>query len=101
MKNDWIKDIDYSKFLDGDLELLVDVIGIEKFIELYEYFAKTAIYFSERPLMGMKQEYIKKYFGVKGERELARMLGVSERLVYKIGAQKHTLHNQQSLFDGK
>lgn len=99
MKMDWIKDIDYNKFLDGDLKLLVDIIGIDKFIELYCHFAKTAIYFSEKPLMEMKQEYIRKHFGFKNEKELARMLGVSERLVYKIGSQKVILSNQQDLFN--
>ncbi|AFH47807.1 Hypothetical protein IALB_0093 [Ignavibacterium album JCM 16511] len=99
MKMDWIKDIDYNKFLDGDLKLLVNTIGIDKFIELYSHFAKTAIYFSEKPLMEMKQEYIRKYFGFKNEKELARMLGVSERLVYKIGSQKVTINNQQDLFN--
>lgn len=96
----WIKDIDYKKFLDGDLKLVEEIVGIDKFIELYSYFSKTAIYFSEKPLMDMKQEYIKKYFGFKKEKELARMLGVSERLVYKIGSQKST-NNQCDLFDGK
>lgn len=99
MKMDWIKDIDYNKFLDGDLKLLVNTIGIDKFIELYSHFAKTAIYFSEKPLMEMKQEYIRKHFGFKNEKELARMLGVSERLVYKIGSQKVILSNQQDLFN--
>ncbi|GIV45766.1 MAG: hypothetical protein KatS3mg036_0584 [Ignavibacterium sp.] len=99
MKMDWIKEIDFNKFLDGDLRLLADIVGIDKFIELYSHFAKTAIYFSEKPLMEMKQEYIRKYFGFKNEKELARMLGVSERLVYKIGSQKVTMSNQQDLFN--
>ena len=99
MKLDWIKDIDYNKFLEGDLKLLVEVIGIDKFLELYGHFAKTAIYFSEKPLMEMKQEYIRKNFGFKNEKELARLLGVSERLVYKIGSQKVILNNQQKLFE--
>ncbi|QKJ99913.1 MAG: hypothetical protein HND40_10250 [Ignavibacteriota bacterium] len=99
MKMGWIKDIDYNKFLDGDLKLLVNTIGIDKFIELYSHFAKTAIYFSEKPLMEMKQEYIRKHFGFKNEKELARMLGVSERLVYKIGSQKVIMSNQQDLFN--
>lgn len=96
---DWIKDIDYKKFLDGDLKLLVDIVGIEKFSELYRHFAKTAIYFSEKPLMEMKQEYIRQNFGFKPEKELARMLGVSERLVYKIGSQKISGKNQMDMFE--
>lgn len=95
----WIKEIDYHKFLNGDLKLLLEIIGIDNFIELYLHFAKTAIYFSEKPLMEMKQEYIRKNYGSKSEKELARLLGVSERLVYKIGSQKITINNQQKLFD--
>lgn len=96
---DWIKEIDYNKFLDGDLKIVVDIVGIDNFIKLFKVFSKTAVYFSERPLMEMKQEFIRKYFGSKSEKELARLLGVSERLVYKIGAQKLTLNNQQKLFE--
>lgn len=96
---DWIKKIDYMKYLDGDLKLVVEIIGIDNFIKLFQVFSKTAVYFSERPLMEMKQEYIRKHFGEKNEKELARELGVSERLVYKIGAQKIILNNQQNLFE--
>lgn len=96
---EWIKKIEYRKYLDGDLKLLVDIVGIDKFIELYKYFAKTSVYFSEKPLMIMKQEYIKKYYGIKSEKELARELGVSERLIYKIGSQKITITEQQNLFE--
>jgi len=96
---DWIKKIDYQKYLDGDLKILHDIIGIDNFIKLFQVFAKTAVYFSERPLIEMKQEYIRKHFGEKSEKELARMLGVSERLVYKIGSQKITLSEQGKLFE--
>jgi hypothetical protein len=96
---EWIKEIDYNKYLDGDLKMLVEIIGIDNFIKLFKVFAKTAVYFSERPLMEMKQEYIRQHFGSKSEKELARLLGVSERLIYKIGAQKITLTGQQNLFE--
>ncbi|MEG8946623.1 hypothetical protein [Rosettibacter firmus] len=97
--NEWFKEIDYKKFLQGDLKLLEEIIGIDKFIELYNYFGKTSIYFSEKPLMEMKQEYIRKYFGYKNEKELARLLGVSERLIYKVAEQKIILKEQQDLFE--
>ncbi|WP_337871607.1 hypothetical protein [Ignavibacterium sp.] len=95
----WIKEIDYRKFLTGDMKQLEEIIGIDKFIELYKCFSKTSIYFSEKPLMEMKQEYIKQNFGLTGEKELARKLGVSERLVYKIANEKTTNKNQGNLFD--
>lgn len=94
----WIKEIEYQKFLSGDLKILADILGIEKVMELYKVFTKTTIYFSEKPLMEMKQEYIRKYIGFKSEKEIARELGVSERLVYKIGSQKISSGNQLELF---
>jgi hypothetical protein len=96
---EWYKKINYKKFLKDDLLLLEEIVGIDTLMKLYEIFAKTGIYFSEKPIMQMKEEYIRKYFGSKSEKELARELRVSERLVYKIGAQKITLNNQQNLFD--
>lgn len=93
---DWIKEIDYNKFLEGDMKTVVELVGIDNFIKLFKVFGKSTVYFSERPLMEMKQEYIRKHFGEKTERELARMLGVSERLVYKIGSQKVCLGGQEN-----
>lgn len=96
---DWIKEIDYNKFLNGDLKIVVDIVGIDNFIKLFKVFSKTAIYFSERPLIEMKQEYIRKHYGTKSGKDLARLLGVSERLVYKIGSQEITMNNQQKLLE--
>lgn len=93
---DWIKEIDYNKYLDGDLKTVVEIVGIDNFIKLCKVFSKTAIYFSEKPFMEMKQEYIRKHYGEKSEKELARMLGVSERLIYKIGSQKACLGGQEN-----
>lgn len=95
----WIKKIDYNKFIKGDLKILLDIIGIDNFIKLYETFAKTAVYFSEKPIMEMKQEYIRKYFGTMNVKELARMLGVSERLIFKVAAQRIVPNSQQNLFE--
>lgn len=99
MDNDWIKEIDYNKFLTGDLKLVADSVGIDNLIKLYKIFAKTTVYFSEKPLMEMKQEYIKQYYGTKNEKELARLLGVSERLIYKIGSQKYKADTQINIFE--
>ncbi|MEJ5351933.1 MAG: hypothetical protein WHS65_10100 [Melioribacteraceae bacterium] len=96
---EWYKEIDYKKFLDGDMKLLEEIIGIDKLMKLFEIFSKTAIYFSEKPIMEMKQEYIRKKFGSIPEKQLARLLNVSERLVYKIGSQKITLNDQIKLFE--
>lgn len=96
---DWIKEIDYKKYLTGDLKALEEVVGIDVLLKIIKAFAKTTIYISEKPLMEMKQEYIRQNFGFKPEKELARMLGVSERLVYKIGSQKISGKNQMDMFE--
>lgn len=98
---DWIKEIDYKKYLTGDLKALEEVVGIDVLLKIIKAFAKTTIYISEKPLMEMKQEYIRKKFGEIPDKELARKLGVSERLVYKIASQKIYSNNQVGLFDDK
>ena len=94
---EWIKGIDYKKHLTGDLKELEEIVGIDVFIKLMSAFAKTTIYFSEKPLMDMKRDFIKKNFGFIGDKELARKMGVSERLIYKIAQEKYDLQ-QEELF---
>lgn len=96
---EWIKEMDYKKHFDGDLLILLEIIGIDKLIKIYEVFGKTSIYFSEKPIMQMKREYIKRHFGLINDRELARKLGVSQRLIYKIAKEKVSNINQGKLFD--
>ncbi len=95
----WYKEIDYKKFLTGDLKILEELIGIDKLIELIEIFGKTTIYISEKPVYAMKVEYIKKNYGKMTEKELARLLKVSERLVYKIGSMKVNPEHNYKLFE--
>jgi len=96
---EWIKEIDYRKHLTGDLAELEKIIGIDNLIKILEYFGKTAIYISEKPILEMKKEYIRKHYGKIGAKELARKLGISERLVYEIGNEKVTC--EKGLFDGE
>lgn len=95
---EWYKEINYKKYLNGDLKLMEEIVGVDNLMKLYDSFAKTAVYFSETPLMNMKEEYIKKNFGLIPEKQLARMLKVSERYVYKIGAKK-VIIEQENLFN--
>lgn len=95
---EWVKEIDYKQYLSGDLKQLEEIIGLELFLEIVEAFGKTNIYISDRPVMMMKREYIKKKFGVIPDKELARMLRVSERLIYKIANEKYIDDRQTNLF---
>lgn len=96
---DWIKEMDYKRYLSGDLRELEEIVGIDLLIKILVYFAKTTIYFSEKPIMEMKQEYIRQHYNKCTVKELAKKLNVSERLVYKIGTQKYINKNQVNLFD--
>lgn len=80
----WIEEIDYKKHLDGNSALMVDICGVDKFIELVEAFAKTQVYFSTEPIIKMKKEFILNNKDKYTVKELARILHVSERFVYKV-----------------
>lgn len=98
---EWYKEINYKKFLKDELKMIEEHFGIDILMGLYELFSKTAVYFSEKPLMEMKQEYIRKKFGTIPDKQLARMLKVSERLIYKVASQKVIMNDQEDLFDDK
>lgn len=48
-----------------------------------EVFGKTQIYFSTSPILSMKREFIRKNRERYSTKEMARILDVSESLVYK------------------
>jgi ribosome-binding protein aMBF1 (putative translation factor) len=98
---DWIKEIEYKKYLNGDLKELEEIIGIELFIRVMKHFAKTSIYFSEKCINNMKVEYIRKNIGLMSDKELARKVGLSERMIYKIANEKHQKLNQIEMFENE
>ncbi len=47
MKLDWIKTIhNFKAYFNKDHSLIIDLIGIDDYLKLYETFSKTGIYFS-------------------------------------------------------
>src|SRR3990170_3300817 len=49
MKFDWIKQVQgYITYFNEDHRLIIDLIGIDSYFSLYEYFGKTGIYFPVR-----------------------------------------------------
>jgi hypothetical protein len=97
----WYKKIDLKKYLNGDLLEIYDIVGDDLFMKLMERFGKTSVYFSEKPIMDAKIEYIKKHYGERTEKEMARELKVSERLIYKIGSSKYIPSDTFKLFEDK
>lgn len=83
----WIKELNFTKHLPDEYNDMIDVIGVDKFLELLERFSKTSIYFSEKPFERLKREYILKN-GQSEPKELARKLNVSERFVYGVRSQQ-------------
>jgi hypothetical protein len=84
----WYKEIDYKKFLTGDLKIIEEEFGIDILMRMYELFGKTNIYFSEKPLIDMKIEYIKKKLSKNYNsdtlKKLCREMHLSERIIHKI-----------------
>jgi Mor family transcriptional regulator len=87
---DWLKEIDYEKILPEEYNEIIELIGLDNFIKLFERFSKLSLYFSETPINRAKKEYVKmaKRQG-STPREIARKLGVSERFVYGVISEKH------------
>jgi Mor family transcriptional regulator len=49
----------------------------------------------------MKVEYIRENIGLKSVKELARKVGLSERMIYKIANEKHQKLNQIEMFENE
>lgn len=92
MKYDWVHDIDL-RGISGEFLELVELIGVENTLKLYERFGKQQLYFSEKPLTQLKRLYILKHRHL-APKELARRLNLSEREIYYI-LQEHGINDRQ------
>ena len=61
MKYDWVHKIEFEKYLYGEFKDMVNLIGIEHTLALFDYFSKQQIYFSEKPLKELKKIYVLKH----------------------------------------
>lgn len=82
MNLEFIKQIDYDKYLNEDQRRIVERFGVDVLIGLHEEFGKMSVYFSTEPFTSMAHEYVSKMKHKKSARELAREFGKSERWVY-------------------
>ncbi len=81
---DWLKEIEITnEMLDEDYRFIAERIGMDNLFKLLRMFDKSAVYFSMERLDKPRRVYIKKNAS-KGVKELSRVLGVSERYIYKI-----------------
>lgn len=99
MTFEFIKEIDYKKFLNEDQLRIVESIGIEALIQLQENFNKMVIYFPEEPFNAMRREYARKMKDKMSARDLARKLERSERWVYTCWNEDN--NDNLDLFEGE
>ncbi len=84
MDLNFIKEIDYQKYLNEDQKRILERFGEDVLIGLHEEFGKMSVYFSTEPFSIMLREYVRKMKGKKSPKELAREFDKSERWVYNI-----------------
>lgn len=93
---DWLKEIEITPdMLDEDYRNIAERIGVDNLFELLRLFDKSSVYFSIERLDGPRRMYIRKNAGSKGVKELARVLGVSERYIYKVLHEENYIPDNQ------
>lgn len=99
MKNDWIKDIPaFENFFPQSQQKLIELLGIEKYLEVHDYFAKTSFYFSDVPITALKKAWALKNKHIPYN-EAARILNVSVQSIYNWRDKSN--HENLELFDEK
>ena len=102
----WVRDIDdLDDVLSGDVRLIAESCGIDVLIRLWEECPSLSLYISTVPLNEARRRYIRKHYTGSNAKELAAMLGVSDRFVFQTVAADSKRGNaerqgQKSLFDG-
>lgn len=89
MKYDWIcrlKDVEkaIAKDLDYEIDAIVGIVGIEKFLEIFKVMEKGTYYFSYKKLAPLMNYYVSQEIGSKSIPKIAREMGVTTRTVQKI-----------------
>lgn len=83
----WLRELseeEIKKCLEGDMELVYNLCGLDFVITLWEQFSGTNIYVSTKPLRSLQRSYVKKYFTGNNIKEIAQKLRVSEKFVYNV-----------------
>lgn len=85
MNLEFIKNIpEFDKYLNEEERIMLETIGQDKFIALYEKFIKLNYYFSGERIYKIRRQYIKSMKDKMSAKQLARQTDQSERVVYKI-----------------
>jgi hypothetical protein len=96
----WLKDVEISDLLTGDLQFIEESCGRDILLTLLENFPKMTLYISTKPIDQAKKRYVRKYYDGKNTKELCRVLDCSERFIYESLAEKGQMQGQEALFEG-
>jgi hypothetical protein len=95
----WVKDIpNWHKMLTEDMQEVLELIGEEKFLLLWERFLRTRISFPEAPLNKLRAEYVKRHFAPGDAGKIARLIGVGETFVFENAPRSQKNERQITIF---
>ncbi len=80
----WLKEVLAPDLLSGDERLIAEYCGIDTLISLWENLAGLNLYISGAPIMKARKRYIQTFYNGRNAKELAALLGVSDRFVYQV-----------------
>jgi hypothetical protein len=98
MKYDWIKTIpNYIDCFSEDNQLIIELIGMDNYLKLFESFGKTGVYFSSSSITALKRAWAIKNRHIDYN-EAARILEVSTKTIYnwrhESGVTNYNLFNE-------
>jgi Mor family transcriptional regulator len=92
---DWIREVEIEDLLERDTQLIAEYCGIDVLLKLWECLPGLNLYISTKPLIEAKKRYIRKFYDGKNVKQIALILGVSERFVYEVIGGKHREKKQK------
>jgi len=84
----WLDELDVLQTLDKDTALIAKSCGVDVLKSLWAEVPGITLYISEKPLNELRRQYINKHANGQNTHEIAVRLGVSERFVYKVMAER-------------
>jgi hypothetical protein len=82
MKYNWIKQVpNYLDYFTEDQKKMIELIGLDNYMKVHDYFGGTGFYFSKQPLMGLKKAWAQNNRNVHYN-DAARILDVSKSAIY-------------------
>lgn len=86
---------------EGSLSFLVDIVGLERTVEIAIKLGGILIYVPKRVKSRLMEKYVINHYNGQNSRALALKLGLSERTVYRWASQRPEVAGvkQRSLFE--